>query len=117
VLLAVFVVMGWQKAHSCKRHQHFYHDFIDAKIFIEKNANVNVCSNNAKDKAEFFYNTEITGNLERYYHVRLWDNNNSKSEYYLTTTASLSGCQADAKRYEYIGPQEASYYLLYKLKN
>jgi len=117
LLLLSFIVFGWEQSHSCKRHKNFYHDFIDAKIVLEKNADINICTSNAKDKREFFNNTEITGNLERYYQVRLWDNNNSMSKYYLTTMPSQKDCKIDAKKYKYIGAEKVNYYLLYERKD
>lgn len=114
--IIVLSVMIFHNLHTYKRHENFYHDFIASKIMLIKGASVNVCATNAKDRMEFFNNTEITGNLERYYHVRLLENEKN-TPYFLTTLSSLKKCNIDETKYLYIGPKKPKQYLLYKLKN
>lgn len=114
VAMVALIFIFVQSAGSYKRHASFYHDFVEAKVDLVKHSSVNVCTNNPKDYQEFFNNTEITGNLERFYQVRLYDNNNSSAEYFLTTLSSQNSCKLDEKKYQYIGVKEPKEYLLYK---
>lgn len=114
IAFVTFIFIFTQSVGSYKRHANFYHDFIETDVDLRKHASLNVCAVTAKDRHEFFENTEITGNLERYYQVRLYDNNKSDAEYLLTTLSSKNGCVIDEKRYSYIGVKEPKEYLLYR---
>jgi hypothetical protein len=114
VAMVALIFIFVQSVGSYKRHASFYHDFVEAKVDLVKHSSVNVCTDNSKDYQEFFNNTEITGNLERFYQVRLYDHNNSSAEYFLTTLSSLNSCKVDDKKYKYIGVKEPKEYLLYR---
>lgn len=112
-ILALGVVFT-QKFGTYKRYENFYHDFVEPKVALEKGSAVNVCTNNAQEHQEFFNNTEILGNLQRYYQVKIYDNTSTHVTYFLTTVASQNGCSVDATKYEYIGAKEPKKYLLYR---
>jgi len=113
LLIIALIGISYVKIDEYKRHKNFYKDFIEANVNLEQNATIFACSNNADDKYNFFNNTELSGNLQRYYKASLIENNINEL-YYLTTTRSHVDCKVDSEKYKYIGPVKASYYLLYK---
>jgi 4-amino-4-deoxy-L-arabinose transferase-like glycosyltransferase len=113
ILLIAFLITAWYKVHDYRRHKDFYKDFIEAKVNIQRGSKIAVCAANAEDNYEFFNNTELPGNIERYYKADITDDNTTAS-YYLTTLKSSSTCKADPKIFKYIGPASPQAYLLYE---
>ncbi len=113
VLLLILLVTSWYKLHDYRRHKNFQKDFIEAGIQIQKNSKIAICVTNDEDRHEFFANTELSGNLERYYKADFTDNNATAS-YFLTTIASASTCKVNPKIYKYRGPAKPTSYLLYE---
>ena len=113
ILLLVFLITAWYKMHDYRRHKDFYKDFLEAGVKIQRGSQIAVCAGNTQDNREFFGNTELPGNLQRYYKADITDNN-ATATYFLTTTTSADECKVDPKIYKYIGPASPKEYLLYE---
>lgn len=111
LLLVAFVAVSWQKIGTCKRHAHFFHDFVDANITLEDRAQIRGCADGS-DHYMFFHNTELTGNLQRRYGADLIDTN-ATLPYFLTTVASDTVCPPP-QGCRYIGPAAPERYRLYR---
>lgn len=114
LLAAGLIVLFLLQPQQIIRHRDYHEDFTIPQIPITQRSTIHACSSTPEDNYEFFANTEIPGNLQRYYGANIVKDR--EAPYWLTTKASLAGCAPD-DTYSYIGREDPAYFLIYRKQN
>ncbi|MEA2072505.1 MAG: glycosyltransferase family 39 protein [Campylobacterota bacterium] len=116
ILLIALLFLSYEKANANSRYKHFYSDFVNANVEIVQGSKITACVDNGVDRDKFYYNIGLKANLKRHYRAEITEEA-KENEYYLTTKNSLKSCAVEKSNYDYLGPKEPRYYLLYKKRS
>lgn len=112
ILFSVLVALLIVNDNRAQRQQNFFQDIGKNNKRLKLYSKVYGCASGKEAYAELFYNTELTGSFQRYYHSYITKDNNAP--FLVTIKDHKKGCDVNWDAYHYIGLSQASHFLLYE---